>query len=64
MLLGFVLGKWMEEKLRQALILSRGSFETFINRPISAGLLAVAAIMLIIALLPSIRKGRDEVFTE
>jgi putative tricarboxylic transport membrane protein len=64
MLLGFVLGKLMEEKLRQALILSRGSFETFINRPISAGLLAVAAIMLIIALLPSIRKGRDEVFTE
>ena len=64
MLLGFVLGKLMEEKLRQALILSRGSFETFINRPISAGLLAVAAIMLIVALLPSIRKGRDEVFTE
>ena len=64
MLLGFVLGKLMEEKLRQALILSRGSFETFIHRPISAGLLAVAAIMLIIALLPSIRKGRDEVFTE
>jgi putative tricarboxylic transport membrane protein len=38
--------------------------ETFIERPISAGLLAVAAILLVIALLPSIRKGRDEVFTE
>src|SRR4051794_5954554 len=64
MLLGFVLGKLMEEKLRQALILSRGSFSTFIERPVSAGLLAVAVIMLTIALLPSIRKGRDEVFTE
>ncbi|MDB5545972.1 MAG: hypothetical protein JWO64_3121 [Hyphomicrobiales bacterium] len=64
MLLGFVLGKLMEEKLRQALILSRGSFSTFIERPVSAGLLAVAAIMLLIALLPSIQKGRDEVFTE
>jgi putative tricarboxylic transport membrane protein len=64
MLLGFVLGKLMEENLRRALIISRGSLETFIERPISAGLLAVAAILLVIALLPSIRKGRDEVFTE
>jgi putative tricarboxylic transport membrane protein len=64
MLLGFVLGKLMEENLRRALILSRGSMETFIERPVSAALLAVAAILLIIALLPSIRKGRDEVFTE
>ncbi len=40
MLLGFVLGKLMEEKLRQALILSRGSFATFVERPVSAGLLA------------------------
>ena len=64
MLLGFVLGKLMEEKLRQALILSRGSFSTFIDRPVSAGLLLVAVVMLVLALLPSIRKGRDEVFTE
>ncbi len=64
MLLGFVLGKLMEENLRRALIISRGEITTFIERPISAGLLAVAAILLVIALLPSIRKGRDEVFTE
>lgn len=64
MLLGFVLGKLMEENLRRALILSRGSMETFVERPVSAVLLAVAAILLVIALLPSIRKGRDEVFTE
>jgi putative tricarboxylic transport membrane protein len=64
MLLGFVLGRLMEENLRRALIISRGSLETFIERPVSAGLLAVAAILLVIALLPTIRKGRDEVFTE
>ncbi len=64
MLLGFVLGKLMEENLRRALILSRGSLSTFIDHPISASLLAVAAILLIVALLPSIRRGRDEVFTE
>jgi putative tricarboxylic transport membrane protein len=64
MLLGFVLGRLMEEKLRQALIISRGSFMTFIERPISAGLLLVAVIVLVIALLPSMSKKRDEVFTE
>ncbi len=64
LLLGFVLGKLLEENLRRALILSRGSLETFIERPISAVLLAIAAILLILALLPSIRKGRDEVFVE
>jgi putative tricarboxylic transport membrane protein len=64
MLLGFVLGKLMEENLRRALIISRGEMSTFVTHPISAGLLAVAALLLIIALLPSIRKGRDEVFVE
>ncbi|MBZ6076183.1 tripartite tricarboxylate transporter permease [Microvirga puerhi] len=64
LLLGFVLGKLLEENLRRALILSRGSLETFIDRPVSAGLLLVAIVLLALALLPSIRKGRDEVFTE
>nr|WP_256515737.1 tripartite tricarboxylate transporter permease [Alsobacter ponti] len=64
MLLGFVLGRLMEEKLRQALILSRGSFATFVERPVSLGLLLAAAAMLAIAVVPAIRRGRDDVFTE
>ena len=64
MLLGFVLGKLMEQKLRQAMTLSRGSLATFIERPVSATLLVIALIIIILALLPSIRKGRDEVFVE
>ncbi|MEN5083584.1 tripartite tricarboxylate transporter permease [Bosea sp. TWI1241] len=64
LLLGFVLGKLMEEKLRQALIISRGSFMTFVERPISLLLLVVAVAVLVIALLPSMSKKRDEVFTE
>ena len=43
MLLGFVLGKLMEEKLRQALVLSRGSFMTFVERPVAARLLLLRA---------------------
>jgi putative tricarboxylic transport membrane protein len=64
LLLGFVLGKLMEENLRRALIISRGDMMTFVDRPISAGLLLVAAVLLTIALLPSVRKSREEVFVE
>ena len=46
------------------MILSRGSFMTFVERPLSAVLLAVAAIMLVIAVLPAIRKKREVVFVE
>ncbi|MBB4040490.1 putative tricarboxylic transport membrane protein [Microvirga flocculans] len=64
MLLGFVLGRLMEENLRRALVISRGSLETFMERPVSAALLVAALILLVLAVLPSIRKGRDKVFTE
>ena len=40
LLLGFVLGPLMEENLRRALLLSRGDLGTFLDRPISAGILA------------------------
>jgi putative tricarboxylic transport membrane protein len=62
LLLGFVLGRLMEEKLRQALVISRGSFMTFIERPLSGGLLAVSLLLVVIAILPTIRKSRDQVF--
>ncbi len=64
LLLGFVLGRLMEEKLRQALVISRGTFMTFIERPLAGGLLAISLLLVIIALLPSIQKSRDTVFTE
>jgi putative tricarboxylic transport membrane protein len=37
---------------------------TFVERPISAGLLVVTVIVLVVAVLPSMSKKRDEVFTE
>jgi putative tricarboxylic transport membrane protein len=64
LLLGFVLGKLLEEKMRQALVISRGSFATFVERPVSAGLLIVAAVVLVLAVLPAIRKGREKAFQE
>jgi putative tricarboxylic transport membrane protein len=64
MLLGFVLGPLMEENLRRAMLIARGDPTTFLTRPISATLIAIACILLVIALLPMIRAKRDEVFVE
>jgi TctA family transporter len=49
LLLGFVLGPLMEENLRRALLISRGDYMVFLDRPISAGFLAVTVILLALA---------------
>jgi TctA family transporter len=64
MLLGFILGPMMEEYLRRAMLLSRGDPMVFIQRPISAAMLVVAAIAMVAVLLPVIRRRRDEAFQE
>jgi TctA family transporter len=64
LLLGFILGPMMEENLRRALLLSRGDWSVFVTRGLSASLLAVAAILLIIVLLPSVKSKRQEAFVE
>ena len=64
MLLGFVLGRLMEEKLRQALALSEGSFLTFVERPVAAGLLVLAAAVMVIAVLPAVSRSRAKAFQE
>ncbi|MBO9354170.1 tripartite tricarboxylate transporter permease [Bordetella petrii] len=64
LLLGLVLGPMMEENFRRALLLSRGDFFTFVERPLSASLLAAAAVLVVLVALPSIRKKRQETFVE
>jgi putative tricarboxylic transport membrane protein len=64
LLLGFILGPMMEENLRRALLLSRGDWTTFMTRPLSAGLLIAAALMIVVVMLPSIRKKREVAFVE
>jgi len=63
-LLGFVLGPLMEENLRRAMLIARGDPTTFVTRPISGGLLFLAALLLVLAVMPMIRSKRDEVFVE
>ena len=64
LLLGFVLGPLLEEHLRRAMIISRGDPMVFIERPISAGLLLAALVAVVIAVIPSVRRKREEVFQE
>jgi putative tricarboxylic transport membrane protein len=47
LLLGVILGPMLEENFRRALLLSRGSFNTFFTRPISGTLLGVMAIFIV-----------------
>ena len=64
LLLGFVLGGLIEDTFRRAMDLSHGSMMTFIERPISAGLLVLGAVVLVVAVLPSVAGKREEVFAE
>ena len=64
LLLGFILGPMMEENLRRALLLSRGDWSVFVTRPLSAGLLIAAAILVVIVLLPAVKSKREEAFVE
>ena len=54
LVLAFVLGPLMETSLRQSLILSQGSFAVFVDRPISAVLLALGFVVVI---MPALRRG-------
>ena len=63
-MLGFILGPMMEENLRRAMLLSRGDPMVFLERPISASMLALSVFLLVILALPAIRKKREETFVE
>jgi putative tricarboxylic transport membrane protein len=62
--LGFVLGPLFEHQLRRAMLISGGDPMVFLTRPISAGLLAVAVIVLAVVAMPAIAQTRRTVFVE
>jgi putative tricarboxylic transport membrane protein len=64
LVLGFILGPMMEENFKRAMLLSGGEVSTFVQRPISAGLLAAAAIALALMLMPSFKRTRAEALRE
>ncbi len=64
LVLAFVLGPMLENNLRKALILSQGELLTFVERPISAACLALAAALLVAPLIPALRRRRERVAVE
>ncbi|MCO8163182.1 tripartite tricarboxylate transporter permease [Pseudomonas sp. 21LCFQ010] len=64
LLLGFVLGPLLETNLRRAMLISQGDPMVLVERPISAGLFAASAILLVLMILPALRKKREEAFKD
>ena len=64
MILGFLLGPLMEENLRRSLVLSQGDPVVFFQRPISAALLSLTAVVVLLIVMPAFRKTREEAFQE
>jgi TctA family transporter len=61
LLLGFVLGPMMEENLRRAMLMAGGDPTVFVTRPISLAFIIATVAILIVMVLPAIRKRRSEI---
>ena len=61
LVLAFVLGPMLENNLRKSLILSQGDFTIFVERPISAVCLGLAAAALTAPLLPALARRRARI---
>jgi TctA family transporter len=64
LLLGFLLGPMMEVYMRRAMLLSRGDPWVFVQRPMSLTFLVLALVLLLLIVMPAIRKGREAAFQE
>jgi putative tricarboxylic transport membrane protein len=58
LILAFVLGPMLEYSLKQSLMVSKGSFKIFFSRPISATCLIIALILVVLPIVPRLRKKR------
>jgi TctA family transporter len=61
MLLGFVLGPMMEENLRRSMLMSGGDATVFVRQPISLAFVIATAVILVVMVLPAVRKRRGEI---
>ncbi len=62
LILGYVLGPLMEENLRRALLISRGDPTVFFVRPIAGTFMALSFILLIVMVLPAIRRKKSQAY--
>ncbi len=64
LLMGFILGPLMEENLRRAMLLSRGNPAVFFTSPISLTMFLLTAFLLLLIILPKIKRKRQEALLE
>lgn len=60
LLLGLILGPLLEEHLRRAMLIGRGDPMVFLNRPLSAIFLAIAALMVLWLVAAALRTARRD----
>jgi len=60
-LLGFVLGPRLGENFRQAVLISRGSLSTFIDRPISAAFIGLSVLLVLLQVYAALRRTKPPV---
>ena len=63
-ILGFLLGPMLEVNFRRAMLLSRGDLGIFVYHPISAGFLIATVALLLLMIIPSFRKKKDQAVLE
>ena len=54
----------MEENLRRALLISRGDPSVFFTRPISLGFMIASVLILVVMVLPAIRRKKTQAYEE
>lgn len=64
LVLAFVLGPLCEDKLRQALLIHHGDISVFLTRPISAIFVAIALALVVLQLVPALRKMKSTALAE
>jgi len=63
-LLGFMLGRLLEENPHQAMAISQGRAWIFIKHRLATVMLATAVLAVIVVLLPGIRQQHDTIFSK
>jgi putative tricarboxylic transport membrane protein len=61
LVMAYILGPLMETSMRQALLISQGSFAIFYTRPLSAACLVIAGILLLTNMIPFLKERRKKI---
>jgi putative tricarboxylic transport membrane protein len=64
LLLAMVLGPMMEDELRRGMTIHRGDPSVFLRSPFSLAMLTLAVVLVLLVVVPAVRRKREEAFQE